>query len=310
MQKKEETKGFIKKLLGRFLDSEWSDGKIKEELALYHEEVLIQGLEEGKFNPNRLLFGKLPIFNEAVERDLFDFVRKLIQKGVDVNQQDGNGKTAVMCLVDGWWNAQNRKFWPLLKKAGVDFNKPDNEGKSPLLRLFGELKKDASIPVFQADRFDCLSYQIEYLLKFGADINFKDKEGQTALHQVVFAESYSAVRFLVKNKADLNAQDNEGNTPLHYAVRLGLFKIAQCLITKEIDLLKKNKEGEDAYNFAMKEGEREIAELITKELLRRKKEERAAQKKLEKSGSSSKISSQTSYLKKMLAETTKRSHIK
>ena len=133
LQKNEDTKGFFKKAFGGFFDFEFSESKLKQALLEFDEKLLIQGLEAGKINPNRLVFNKMPIFMEAVKRDMFDFARQLVEKKADVTQPDSEGNTAVMVVVDTWWTAQNRKFWPLLKKAGADFDKPNNKGQTPLI---------------------------------------------------------------------------------------------------------------------------------------------------------------------------------
>ena len=106
LQKNEDTKGFFKKAFGGFFDFEFSESKLKQALLEFDEKLLIQGLEAGKINPNRLVFNKMPIFMEAVKRDMFDFARQLVEKKADVNQPDSEGNTAVMAIVDTWWTAQ------------------------------------------------------------------------------------------------------------------------------------------------------------------------------------------------------------
>lgn len=57
--------------------------------------------------------------------------------------------------------------------------------------------------------------QIEKLLDQGADINFKDKEGKTALHWACTYGHFKAVETLIYNGADIHARDYMGSTPLH-----------------------------------------------------------------------------------------------
>ena len=262
LQKNEDAKGFFKKAFGGFFDFEFSESKLKQALLEFDEKLLIQGLEAGKINPNRLVFNKMPIFMEAVKRDMFDFARQLVEKKADVNQPDSEGNTAVMVVVDTWWTAQNRKFWPLLKKAGADFDKPNNKGQTPLMVLIEKEAKAFSSGVNQSDLFSYVEDQAAYLIKFGADVNFQNHKGQTVLHEAISQQSFNGVKFLMKKGADVNLTDKNGNTPLMLAVSKGLFKIAECLITQETDFLLKNNEGEDAYQIAMKRGEREIAKMI------------------------------------------------
>ena len=269
LQKNEDTKGFFKKAFGGFFDFEFSESKLKQALLEFDEKLLIQGLEAGKINPNRLVFNKMPIFMEAVKRDMFDFARQLVEKKADVNQPDSEGNTAVMVVVDTWWTAQNRKFWPLLKKAGADFDKPNNKGQTPLMVLIEKEAKAFSFGVNQSDLFSYVEDQAAYLIKFGADVNFQNHKGQTVLHEAISQQSFAGVKFLMKKGADVNLTDKNGNTPLMLAASMGLFKIAECLITQKTDFLLKNNEGQDAYQIAMKNGHIKIAKII-KEAIKEK----------------------------------------
>ncbi len=269
LQKNEDAKGFFKKAFGGFFDFEFSESKLKQALIEFDEKLLIQGLEAGKINPNRLVFNKMPIFMEAVKRDMFDFARQLVEKKADVNQPDSEGNTAVMVVVDTWFSAQNRKFWPLLKKAGADFDKPNNKGQTPLMVLIEKEANAFSFGVNQSHLLLSVEDQAAYLIKFGADVNFQNHKGQTVLHEAILQQSFAGVKFLMKKGADVNLTDKNGNTSLMLAASKGLFKIAECLITEETDFLLKNNEGEDAYQIAMKNGQVKVAKLI-KEAVKKK----------------------------------------
>lgn len=50
------------------------------------------------------------------------------------------------------------------------------------------------------------------------DINKRNEEGETILHQAVEISDYKTVRLLIKKGAEVNARDKNGYTPLHCAV--------------------------------------------------------------------------------------------
>lgn len=74
-------------------------------------------------------------------------------------------------------------------------------------------------------KIDCL----EVFLKFGAQVDSRDKEGWTPLHAAVCGGDVRAVIFLIKNGANLNAFTNDGLTPLDIAEDAKDKKTAQAL---------------------------------------------------------------------------------
>jgi ankyrin repeat protein len=61
---------------------------------------------------------------------------------------------------------------------------------------------------------------IDHLIEQGADVNYKDKDGFTPLHNALNLPSQiETARYLLKVGADINAQTyKEKWTPLHFAV--------------------------------------------------------------------------------------------
>ncbi|XP_061410050.1 transient receptor potential cation channel subfamily A member 1-like [Lethenteron reissneri] len=58
---------------------------------------------------------------------------------------------------------------------------------------------------------------LELLLRRGADINYSDRHGQTALHEAAGMCSVDVVQFLVERGAHVNRGDHHGCRPLHVA---------------------------------------------------------------------------------------------
>lgn len=86
---------------------------------------------------------------------------------------------------------------------------------------------------------------VETLLKFGADINFRNRRGETALYMASKRNRLKNVQTLLKygfdinvtHRAtgipliiDINPQDIDGKTPLHYAARRGYLEVVNTLL--------------------------------------------------------------------------------
>jgi len=94
---------------------------------------------------------------------------------------------------------------------------------TPLIKV-STLKKDREdkkrydgITIKKNEDADCKLAQI--LIDNGANINDKDRNGNTALHYCIYYKNYKLMELLVNNGADVNVQDNNGSTPLHLAIK-------------------------------------------------------------------------------------------
>ena len=58
---------------------------------------------------------------------------------------------------------------------------------------------------------------VRFLVENGADVNARDEDDQTALHEAAHKGHIDVVRFLVENGADVNARNKYDQTPLHRA---------------------------------------------------------------------------------------------
>eukprot|EP00438_Fugacium_kawagutii_P020191 Skav207608 [mRNA] locus=scaffold1878:29344:34177:+ [translate_table: standard] len=82
----------------------------------------------------------------------------------------------------------------------------------------------------------------ELLLKMGATVDGKDREGRTALHCAAHNGNTSVAQILLANGAEVDATDGEGDpwnvqiqicrTPLHWAACLSHCSVADLLLSK------------------------------------------------------------------------------
>ncbi|XP_057179878.1 protein phosphatase 1 regulatory subunit 12A isoform X2 [Triplophysa rosa] len=117
------------------------------------------------------------------------------------------------------------------------------------------------------------------LLDRGADIDYANVDGLTALHQACIDDNVDMVTFLVEHGACINQPDNEGWIPLHAAASCGYLDIAEYLISQGGQVGVVNSEGETPLDIAEEEA---MEELLKNEINRQGVDIEAARKEEER----------------------------
>ncbi|XP_061523628.1 protein phosphatase 1 regulatory subunit 12A isoform X2 [Phycodurus eques] len=128
----------------------------------------------------------------------------------------------------------------------------------------------------------CSSGDTEEVLRMldrGADINYANVDGLTALHQACIDDNPDMVTFLVAHGASINQPDNEGWIPLHAAASCGYLGIAEYLIGHGASVGVVNSEGETPLDIAEEEA---MEELLQNEINRQGVDIEAARKEEER----------------------------
>lgn len=165
----------------------------------------------------------------------FRLVELLLENGADVNAQNESGKTAMMYAA---FNGKV-KIIQRLKYSGGSYEKCDKSGSFIihyaidggnldciqwlLLDGINVNTKDVSFgwtPLIRAACINSTKEVAELLMKFGADINSKDKDGKTALMISVINGNQPFVEALVEHGADLGFKNEFGKTAYDLAVSM------------------------------------------------------------------------------------------
>ncbi|XP_069084875.1 protein phosphatase 1 regulatory subunit 12A isoform X1 [Pleurodeles waltl] len=123
------------------------------------------------------------------------------------------------------------------------------------------------------------SEEVFKLLDRGADINYANVDGLTALHQACIDDNIDMVKFLVEHGANINQPDNEGWIPLHAASSCGYIDIAEYLISQGANVGAVNSEGDTPLDIAEEEA---MEELLQNEVNRQGVDVEAARKEEER----------------------------
>jgi len=140
------------------------------------------------------------------------------------------------------------KLLELLFDSGLKPDAHDNSGETG---------------VHLAVRYDSADALVMFLKK-GADVNFKNNYGDTALMKAVSSVvDISIFKKLVEFGADVNLQDRHGNSSLMKAYRN--FEIAEFLLNNGADMGLRDSEGMTALHFTSKNAECvKVAELLVR----------------------------------------------
>jgi len=180
-------------------------------------------------------------------------VEKVLAEGVDINQQDEHGFTALMWLCSSSSDEKCRETAKLLIAKGADVNIKAKNGSTALIEAAGN------------------SHEIfNLLLEKGADIRATKNDATGAFYNCmlgIIVYGYNNIKlanFLLEKGANVDEAPVsgvlEGFTPLIYAVRSNKLDIAKFLIENGANVNTKNVKGQTPLSLA--EGKLEMANLL------------------------------------------------
>jgi TIR domain/Ankyrin repeats (3 copies) len=172
---------------------------------------------------------KTALMKAAYEGNL-NALRSLIDAGVNLNQKDQKGNSALDKAIEG-----NRlDAIKMLLKGGADANTKNNEGETILIRYLSEYKYSS---LGDADRIGIVKLFIG--APHPADVNARSpKTGRTPL--IIAAGNPSdleIIQLLICARANVNAKDNDGQTALMRSKNCtGCQRIAEVLSIAQYNL--------------------------------------------------------------------------
>lgn len=230
------------------------------------------------------------LFLAAVEKGFEEVVDHFLKNGANVNQLPscsiGNRNMPLHIAVKNKKDAMVK----LLIANGADVNAYDYIGRVPLVYAIlntdinivelllangATVEHNPDILRFAIQR-ECREV-IEILLRNGADVNLRDKNGRTALHFVPEDRDtkYFRLHYDDNVKAEIahlilswgacaNAKSKDGVTPLHTSVEKGYVKVIEALLQFNADINCKNEEGMTPLHIAVQKGNLGVIELLLK----------------------------------------------
>ncbi|MGI9275138.1 MAG: ankyrin repeat domain-containing protein [Endozoicomonas sp.] len=170
-------------------------------------------------------------------------ITRLLDLGLDVNQQSDRGVSALQVAVDN-----NRvSIVKFLLEKGADCNVVDAHGFTPLL------------VAVQNDHQEV----IPLLLDHGSDQNWQNHEGHTALMLAILKNRGACIQALLTEKVNLSLQDNSGFSVLIMAIDKDQIDLAVRLIKRGHPLIVKTHTGFTPTHYAIDAGNYDLLLLMT-----------------------------------------------
>ncbi len=105
---------------------------------------------------------------------------------------------------------------------------------------------------------------VERLLKAGAFMNMRNRDGYTALWLAASNGNTKVAETLLKHGADPNHRSADGTTPLMEASRMGGAEVVSALLAYRANVNAEGNNGETALMFAVQEKHERVAALLRK----------------------------------------------
>ncbi|KAL4369673.1 hypothetical protein GQ457_05G019800 [Hibiscus cannabinus] len=206
--------------------------------------------------------GRTPLHLAATKGNI-ECAKMLVESGADKNAKSNDGRTAVYRAVAHG----NRRMVEMLIEMDADptisddrgcsaFDIARDKGQEEMVEIM-ERGKDVLTAARCGDR-----RRLQFLLKNGGCMNFRDQYGLTPLHVAAIKGHKDVVLVLVGMGLDLERQDNEGHTALHLAVEGGDLDVVEILIGKGANANAKTKTGVTPLYMAKIMGYHHISQLL------------------------------------------------
>ncbi|KAL9615810.1 MAG: hypothetical protein Q9160_009243, partial [Pyrenula sp. 1 TL-2023] len=204
---------------------------------------------------------------EGGELVLMELVKKLIERGAEINVQDQNGWFPLTLAA----HSMNVPLLKELAEAGADLNIKGPEYWCPLriaierdgqdvveylVRAGADVEiedEGGRTPLMSAVRRQDLR-QVDVLVQAGANVNVRDHAGWCPLTVAIIMGSRIIVAYLLSHGADVSLKSRESCTALHMSARLHQLDMAGVLLRSGADLNAVNDDGETSLQFAIQDG--------------------------------------------------------
>ena len=176
------------------------------------------------------MYGDTPLHIATMAGMKTSILEKLVKSGADINERNKKGVTPLALAVEHQWT-EHIDFYA---KGGADIHAEDMEGKTPLSRALD------------------ISLDMTKKLVNSSNASSRDSMGNTPLHIAIErGASLDQITYLIECGADINARNRNGDSPLFLAVKNNLRAVGEILLAKQADVFATNTENYSPLRMAM-----------------------------------------------------------
>jgi ankyrin repeat protein len=190
------------------------------------------------------------VLHYAAQADHADVVKQLIGAGADVGARDSYGRTP---LHEAAWFS-SKSVVTILIENGADINAQDSNDTTPLYLAKAFNQKDRQVVAYLEELGAVCDVPFIRRIEESNDVNARNGEGKTLLHQAADEGYYNAVKKLVARGSNVNARDDFGDTPLYASVWGCSAGVMSLLIEAGADIDSRNESAETALHHAAEQG--------------------------------------------------------
>ena len=212
-----------------------------------------------------VLVGADPLVTYLTKIGKTGLVRKIAEKGADVNLENDKGWPPLMFAVREGYHEIAR----ILISNGALVNFKDVKSQTPIyLAAFHNRPKlgdlllenyaDTDGPLLMAGSIKMM----DFLFERGADVDTQDKDGFTTSIMAARDGQFDTLVFLIDNRADVKLKTKTGLSALHFAAESSFDEIFKLLIQYGADVDAKDESGTTVLMSAAMNGHTGIGKLL------------------------------------------------
>lgn len=168
------------------------------------------------------------IFNYAARKGNIEFLKMLIEKGVNPKRTNKEGGNAIFYASLGIRNSQNsQETYTFLENLGIAINVVGDNHRNPLHSI-----------AYNNDNLNLFAY----FIKKGVDVNLQDDGGDSPFMNAANSNDLKVVQFLSDYVKDFNVKNKNGRSALAMAVNKNTPEVVDLLLKKGADIQVKDKE--------------------------------------------------------------------